>query len=322
MRLSALRLIVAPVFAVVISGSAFAVYPEKPVRIVVPFAPGGTNDVAARIVAEKFSERFGQAFVVDNRAGANGVVGADIVAHAAPDGYTLLVASAGIAVNPGIMKSLPYDTLRDLTPLGLVGGGPYLMAVHPGLAVKTVKEFVAWTKARPGQISYASVGIGSPSHLAAELLRIVADIDMQHVPYKGGSAALPDLIAGRIAMFFGSISTLLPQIQNGRLRSIAVTTLTRSATMPETPTFVEAGYPGFEVNGWYGLLGPAGLPAAVTARLNTELQKILADADTQTRFAANGMEPAPGTPAAFNARLRDEVGKWAKVVRAAGIKPE
>ena len=322
MRLSALRLIVASAIAVVISGSAFAVYPEKPVRIVVPFAPGGTNDVAARIVAEKFSERFGQAFVVDNRAGANGVVGADIVAHAAPDGYTLLVASAGIAVNPGIMKSLPYDTLRDLTPLGLVGGGPYLMAVHPGVAVRTVKEFVAWTKARPGQISYASVGIGSPSHLAAELLRMVADIDMQHVPYKGGSAALPDLIAGRVSMFFGSISTLNPQVQNGRLRSIAVTTLTRSSTIPEIPTFVESGYAGFEVNGWYGLLGPAKMPPALVTRLNGELQKLLADADTQTRFAANGMEPAPGSAAAFGERIRNEIAKWGQVVRAAGIRPE
>ena len=268
------------------------------------------------------SERFAQAFVVDNRAGANGVVGAEITARAAADGYTLLITSAGLAVNPSIMKALPFDTLRDFTPVGLVGGGPYLMAIHPAIAAKSVKEFVAWTKARPGQVSYASVGFGSPSHLAAELLRLVADIDMQHVPYKGGSAALPDLIAGRVAMFFGSISTLLPQIQNGRLRAIAVTTLTRSATMPETPTFVESGYAGFEVNGWYGLLGPARLPAAVTARLNAELQKILGDADTQARFAANGMEPAPGTAAAFDARLHDEVGKWAKVVRAAGIKPE
>ncbi len=297
-------------------------YPVKPVRIVVPFAPGGTNDLAARIVAEKFSERFGQSFVVDNRAGANGVVGADIVAHAAPDGYTLLVASAGIAVNPSTMKSLPYDTQRDFTPLGLVGGGSYLMAVHPAIAAKTVKEFVAWTKARPGQISYASVGIGSPSHLAAELLRMVADIDMQHVPYKGGSAALPDLIAGRVSMFFGSISTLNPQVQNGRLRAIAVTTLTRSAAMPEVATFVESGYPGFEVNGWYGLLGPAKMPPALVARLNGELQKVLADADTQTRFAANGMEPAPGSAAAFGERIRNEIAKWAQVVRAAGIKPE
>ena len=322
MRLSASSLIVAFIAGWSVATAVFAVYPEKPVRVIVPFAPGGTNDVAARIVAEKFSERFAQAFVVDNRAGANGVVGAEITARAAADGYTLLITSAGLAVNPSIMKALPFDTLRDFTPVGLLGGGPYLMAIHPAIAAKSVKEFVAWTKARPGQVSYASVGFGSPSHLAAELLRLVADIDMQHVPYKGGSAALPDLIAGRVAMFFGSISTLLPQIQNGRLRAIAVTTLTRSATMPETPTFVESGYTGFEVNGWYGLLGPARLPAAVTARLNAELQKILGDADTQARFAANGMEPAPGTAAAFDARLHDEVGKWAKVVRAAGIKPE
>jgi len=302
--------------------AAAAEYPIKPVRVIVPFAPGGTNDVAARIVAEKFSERFAQPFVVDNRAGANGVVGAEIVARAAPDGYTLLVASAGIAVNPSIMKLLPYDTQRDFTPLGMVGGGPYLMVVHPAIGAKTVKEFVAWTKARPAQISYASVGVGSPSQLAAELLRMVSDIDMQHVPYKGGSAALPDLIAGRVAMFFGSISTLNPQMQAGRLRAIAVTTLTRSPALPEVPTFVESGFPGFEVNGWYGLLGPAKMPAVLVSRLNAELQKVLASGETQTRFAANGMEPAGGTAAAFDERIRNEMTKWAQVVHAAGIKPE
>ncbi len=302
--------------------AAAAEYPVKPVRVIVPFAPGGTNDVAARIVAEKFSERFAQSFVVDNRAGANGVVGAEIVARAAPDGYTLLVASAGIAVNPSIMKSLPYDTQRDFTPLGMVGGGPYLMVVHPAIGAKTVKEFVAWTKARPAQISYASVGVGSPSQLAAELLRMVSDIDMQHVPYKGGSAALPDLIAGRVAMFFGSISTLNPQMQAGRLRAIAVTTLTRSPALPEVPTFVESGFPGFEVNGWYGLLGPAKMPAVLVSRLNAELQKVLAAGETQTRFAANGMEPAGGSAAAFDERIRNEMTKWAQVVHAAGIKPE
>jgi len=326
MQLSVSILMVASIALVCASQPALAAaaaeYPVKPVRVIVPFAPGGTNDVAARIVAEKFSERFAQSFVVDNRAGANGVVGAEIVARAAPDGYTLLVASAGIAVNPSIMKSLPYDTQRDFTPLGMVGGGPYLMVVHPAIGAKTVKEFVAWTKARPAQISYASVGVGSPSQLAAELLRMVSDIDMQHVPYKGGSAALPDLIAGRVAMFFGSISTLNPQMQAGRLRAIAVTTLTRSPALPEVPTFVESGFPGFEVNGWYGLLGPAKMPAALVSRLNAELQKVLAAGETQTRFAANGMEPAGGTAAAFDERIRNEMTKWAQVVHAAGIKPE
>ncbi len=326
MQLSVSILMVASIALVCASQPALAAaaaeYPVKPVRVIVPFAPGGTNDVAARIVAEKFSERFAQSFVVDNRAGANGVVGAEIVARAAPDGYTLLVASAGIAVNPSIMKSLPYDTQRDFTPLGMVGGGPYLMVVHPAIGAKTVKEFVAWTKARPAQISYASVGVGSPSQLAAELLRMVSDIDMQHVPYKGGSAALPDLIAGRVAMFFGSISTLNPQMQAGRLRAIAVTTLTRSPALPEVPTFVESGFPGFEVNGWYGLLGPAKMPAVLVSRLNAELQKVLAAGETQMRFAANGMEPAGGTAAAFDERIRNEMTKWAQVVHAAGIKPE
>ena len=297
-------------------------YPTKPVRVIVPFAPGGTNDILARIVAEKLGERLGQTFVVDNRAGANTVLGSEIVARSNPDGYTLLVTGAGLAVNPSIMKALPYDTERDFAPIGLVGGGPYLMVVHPAVPARTVREFIAWVKSKPGQVNYASVGAGSPPHLAAELLRFTADIDMQHVPYKGGSAVLPDLIAGRVSMFFGSIATLHPHVQSGRLRAIAVTTTHRSPALPDIPTFIESGLADYEVNGWYGLLGPAKMPRAIVARLNAELQKILADSDTQARYAANGMDPALGTVESFAALIHSEIAKWAKVVRAAGIKPE
>ena len=297
-------------------------YPTKAVRVIVPFAPGGTNDVLGRIVAEKLGERLAQSFVVDNRAGANSVVGSEIVARANPDGYTLLIVSAGFAVNPSISRALPYDTERDFAPIGLVGGGPYLMVVHPSVPAKTVREFVAWVKLRPGQVNYASVGAGSPPHLAAELLRITAGIDMQHIPYKGGAAVLPDLMAGRVSMFFGSISTLQPHVQAAKLRAIAVTTAQRASAMPELPTFIESGLAGYEVNGWYGLLAPGKTPRAIVNRLNGELRQVLADPETQARITASGMDAAPGTAEEFAALIRSEIVKWAKVVRAAGIKPE
>jgi len=316
-------------FALVLTGVADACraqsaarYPERPVRLVVPFAPGGTNDVIGRIVGEKLAARLGQPFVVDNRAGANSVVGSEIVAGATPDGQTLLIVAAGFAINPSLRRKLPYDTPRDFAPIGLIGGGPYLMVVHPSVPAKTVNEFVNWAKARPGQVNYASVGVGSPPHLAAELLRINASIDLQHIPYKGGGAVLPDLIAGRVSMFFGSISTLQPHVQTGKLRAIAVTTVRRAPAMPELPTFIEAGLAGYELKGWYGLLAPGKTPGAVVDRLNRELREVLADPDTRQRFLQRGIEPAPGTAQEFAALIRSEMAKWAKVIRAAGIKPE
>jgi tripartite-type tricarboxylate transporter receptor subunit TctC len=297
-------------------------YPSRPVRLVVPFSPGGTNDILGRIIGEKLGEHLGQPLVVDNRGGAGSVLGTEIVARASPDGYTLLVTSAVLAVNPSIVRSLPYDTARDFAPVGLIGSGPYIMVVNPGVPAKNVQEFIAWVKARPGQVNYASTGAGGPPHLAAELLRITAGIDMVHIPYKGGGAVLPDLIAGRVSMFFGSIATLQPYVQAGRLRVLGVTTARRAASMPEVPTFIESGLAGYEVNGWYGLLGPRGMPRAIVERLNAELRKVLAETDTQARLAANGIEPAATSADEFAALIRSEIEKWAKVVRAAGIKPE
>lgn len=297
-------------------------YPGRPVRLVVPFAPGGTNDVIGRIIADKLSERLGQPFVVDNRAGANMVVGSEIVARAGPDGHTLLIVAAGFAINPSLRKQLPYDTGRDFAPIGLVVGAPYLMVVHPSVPAKTVNEFVAWVKSRPGKVNYASVGAGSPPHLAAELLKITAGIDMQHIPYKGGGAVLPDLMAGRVSMFFGSISTLGPHVQTGKIRAVAVTTVKRSPAMPEVPTVIESGLAGYEVNGWYGLLAPGKTPRAILARLNAELRQVLTDPETRGRFLKIGMDPAPGTAEEFAALIKSEIAKWAKVVRAAGITPE
>lgn len=309
--------------AIIAAASSFAqAYPTKPIRLIVPFAPGGTTDVFGRILGEKLAERLGQPFVVDNRAGANSVVGSEIVARASPDGYTLLIVAAGFTVNPSLIGKLPYDTVRDFAPIGLIGGGPYLMVVHPSVPAKTVNEFVSWVKSRPGQVNYASTGIGSPPHLAAELLKVTAGIDMQHVPYKGGGAALPDLLAGRVTMFFGSISTLGSHVQSGKLRAIAVTTTRRSSAMPDVPTVAESGLAGYEVNGWYGLLAPGRTPRAIVGRLNAELQRVLNDSDTRKQFMQRGMDPLTGTAEEFAALIRSEIAKWAKVVRAAGIRPE
>jgi len=299
-----------------------AKYPARPVRLVVPFAAGGTNDILGRIVAEKLAEKFGQPFVADNRAGANTVVGSEIVARATADGHTLLIVSASIAVNPSLVRALPYDTLRDFAPIGMVAGGPYLMVIHPAVPAKTVGEFIAWVKSQQGKVNYASTGTGSPPHLAAELLKITAGIDMQHIPYKGGGAALPDLIAGRVSMFFGSIATLRPHVDSGRLRAIGMTTAQRSAAMPDVPTFIESGLVAYEVNGWYGLLTTGKTPRAIVERLSATLRQILNDPETRAQFVKNGLDPTPGSAEEFARLLSAEIVKWASVVKAAGIKPE
>ncbi len=297
-------------------------YPSRPVRLVVPFAAGGTNDILGRIVAEKFSEKLGQAFVADNRAGANTVVGSEIVARATPDGHTLLIVSASIAVNPSLVRKLPYDTERDFAPVGLVAGGPYLMVVHPSVPAKSVSEFITWAKAQQGKINFASTGTGGPPHLAAELLKVTAGIPMEHIPYKGGGAVLPDLIAGRVSMFFGSIATLKPHVDNGRLRAVGMSTSQRATAMPDVPTFKESGLADYEVNGWYGVLTTGKTPRAVIERLSTTLRQILHEPDTRAQLLKNGLEPTPGTSDEFSRLLRTEIVKWAQVVKAAGIKPE
>ena len=295
-------------------------YPDRPIRLIVPFAPGGTNDTAGRIVSEKMSQRLGQPFVIDNRPGANMVLGCDIAAKAAPDGYTMLIVAAGFSVNPSLRKQLPFDTLRDFATVGLVGGGPYLMVIHPSIPAKTVTGFAVW--ARKAQASYASVGAGSPPHLASELYKLMGRFDMTHVPYKGGGAAMPDLLAGRVSSFFGSITTLKPQTDAGKLRAVAVTTTARSPAMPDVPTFIESGFKGYEVNGWYGFVVPAKTPRAIVGRLNATLRESLNDPELLKRFAQGGMEPMPGTPEQFSALIRGEMDKWAKVLKAAGIQPE
>ena len=297
-------------------------YPNRPVRLVVPYAPGGTADTIARIVSDGLYTRLGRPVVLDTRSGANSVVGCEIVANSTPDGHTLIVVAAGFAVNPSLRKTLPYDSVRDFAPVGLVGTGPYLLVIHASIPAKTVAEFIAWGKARPGEISYASTGVGSPPHLAMELLKTMTGVNFTHIPYKGGGAVLPDLLSGRVPLQFSSISTGAPQVRAGRLHAIAMTTPKRSPSMPEVPTFDEAGLKGYDVSGWYGLLVAGKTPPALVNRINQELQQVLADGDAGKRFFQAGIEPAPTTPAQFSALIKAEIPKWAKVLKAAGVEPE
>jgi tripartite-type tricarboxylate transporter receptor subunit TctC len=290
-------------------------------RLVVPLAPGGTNDTLGRIVAGPLAERLGQQLVVDNRPGGNSQIGSAIVAKAVPDGRTLLIMGAGHAINPSLQRSLPYDTERDFAPISLVGGGPYLLVIPTSIAAQNAKEFVAWVKARPGQVSYASAGVGNPTHLAGELFKSVVRVDMQHVPYKGGNAVLPDLLAGRVSMFFSSVTTSQVHIQAGKLRPLGVTTAKRSPFVPEVPTLMENGI-AVEVDAWYGILTTGKTPRTVVNRLNAELRAVLADATISDTIVKQGITPQSNTPDEFAALIHKDIEKWKKVVQAAGIQPE
>jgi tripartite-type tricarboxylate transporter receptor subunit TctC len=295
----------------------------RPIRLVVPLAPGGTNDTLARIVSDRLGERLGQPVVVDNRPGANAQIGSAIVARATPDGNTLLMIGAGHAINPSLLKQLPYDTLRDFVPVGMVAGGPYLLVIYPGVPARTAKEFAAWVRSRPGQVSYGSAGAGNPTHLAGELFKMAAGgLDMQHVPYKGGSAVMPDLLSGRIAMTVTSPSTGGAHLSAGKLRAIGVTTASRAPQFPDIPTFVESGFPDFEVNAWYGLLTTGKTPQARVNRLSTALQETLAEAQTREQIQKQGMTVEASSAEQFATIIRRDTVKWAKVVKAAGIEPE
>ena len=304
-----------------VSAASAQVQSSRPVRLVVPLAPGGTNDTLARIVSDRLGERLGQHVVVDNRPGANSQIGSAIVARATPDGNTLLMMGAGHATNPSLVKSLPYDTERDFAPLSLVAGGPYLMVIHPGVPAKTAKEFAAWAKSKPGQVNYASAGTGSPTHLAGELFKIAAGgLEMLHVAYKGGTALMPDLLSGRVSMNFTSFSTGQAHVNAGRLRPIAVTTTKRSSQMPEVPTFIESGFPDFEVNAWYGMLTTGRTPRATVNRISAALQQVLAEPQTREQIQKVGLTPEPMSADAFTALIRRDMAKWAKVVKQSGAR--
>ena len=305
------------------AGSAVAQpYPTKPIRLIVPFAPGGGTDITGRAIAMKLSEALGQTVVVDNRAGANGTIGADIAAKAPPDGYTLSMISSSHSVNPSIMKKLPYDLINDLAPVTQATTQPYALILHPSVAAKSVKELIALVKAKPDSLNYGSSGTGGLSHLSGALLCSMTGITMTHIPYKGGSPALTDLVGGQIQMLFSTILQAQSQLKGGRVRALAVTTARRSAGAPDLPTMQEAGVAGYEVAGWYGMVAPLKTPAAIIARLNTETVKALRAADIKDKLAADGSEPVGSTSEAFSLHIKTEVAKWQKLVKDANIRAE
>ena len=298
-------------------------YPVKPVRLVVTYTAGGPADIAARALAQKLAEMWGQQVVVDNRAGAGGIIGTELVAKAAPDGYTLLHGTAaGLIINPLLVKKLPYDTFRDFAPVSMVVIVPQLLVTHPALPATTLKELIALAKARPGALNYASVGIGSPNHLGMELLKSMAGIDMVHVPYKGATPAMADLIAGQVQLAFNGMASVLPQIASGKMKAIAIGSARRSPAAPDVPTVAEAGLTGFEYVAWNGNFAPAGTPAALVNRLSADIRKALAAPDVVQRLASLGSEPGGNTPAEFAAYVKADHARWARVVQAVGLKAE
>ncbi len=301
---------------------AYPNYPNKPLRLIVPFAPGGSNDIMARIIGYKFAESFGQQVIIDNRGGASGIIGTDLAAKAAPDGYTLLMMSLTIAVNPSLYRKLPYDTERDLVPVTLVASAPLILVVHPSLPVKSLKDLIAHAKANPGKFNFGSGGPGTTPHLAGEMLKSMAGLQMTHVPYKGGGPALADLVGGQLQLMLENIPSTLPFVKSGKLRVLAVSGLMRSTLAPEVPTLDEAGLKGYEIVGWNGLFLPAGTPSAIVTRLYSETVKALALPDIKERLSGMGAEGVGSTPAQFTAFVKAEIKKWAQVVRDAGLRVE
>jgi len=298
-------------------------YPAKPVRFVVAFPPGGGTDIIARAIAQKLAERIAQQVVVDNRPGAGGNIGTDIVAKSAPDGYTMLMGSAGpLAINASLFGKMPFDPIKDLAPVTLAASTPNVLVVHPSLKAATVKELIALAKARPGEINFASSGHGTPAHLAGELFNSMAGVKMVHVPYKGAAPALADLLGGQVQLMFSTMPPALPHVKDGKLRALAVTSAKRSPAAPDLPTLDEIALPGFEANTWHGVVVPAGTPRAIIARLNREIVAILHLPDVVERFSSQGAEALGSTPEEFAAYIRSETLKWARVVRESGAKAE
>lgn len=306
--------------AAVSSAALAQAYPTKPIRVIVPYATGGATDLTARLVGQKMQAALKQNVIVENRPGAGGVIGADVVAKAPPDGYTVLVGvPAEMAILPQLQK-VPYNVARDFAPVTLAAVTPLILVVHPSLPVKTVKELVAFVRARPGQVSYASAGTGGVQHLAAELLKITTRIDMVHVPYKGAGPVMPDLIGGHIPMFFSGMPPAMPHVRAGKLRPLAVTTTKRSPAAPDVPTMVESGMPGFDISNWFAYFVPAGTPADVISKLNAEVNRGLQFQDVKEKLANVGAEAVGTTPEALGKFVRAETEKFARLIKASGAK--
>ncbi len=297
-------------------------WPQRPIRIVIPFPPGGPADVLARLLGPKLAEAWGQPVVVDNRAGANGIIGTDLVARATPDGYTLMIAAAGHTINASLYPQIPYDSIADFTAVSRLSTAPGIAVVHPSVPVASIRELIAYARSKPGQIFYVSAGTGSPSHLAVELFKVMTQTSMVHVPYKGISPATNDLLAGQVHMSFPSILIGLLYAKAGRLRALAVTSPQRSPAAPDLPTVAEAGVPGYSAMNWYGVITPARTPRAVILKLNQQLALALTAPNIREQLQNLGMDPSPSTAEELADHLKAEVAKWAKVIKVAGVKVE
>jgi len=298
-------------------------YPAKPVRVVAPYPAGGTLDVVTRMIGQRLGETWGQQFIVDNRAGAGGNIGTEIVAKSPPDGYTLLMGNVSTnAINPSLYPKLPYDPFKDFAPITQTVSLQMALVVHPSLPVATVKELIALAKSRPGKLNYASGGIGTTQHLGAELFKHMTGIDMQHVPYKGNAPAIADLLGGHVVLIFDNLASVMPHVKTGRLRALAVTSLQRLPLVPELPTVSEAGLAGFELTGWHGLFAPAATPREIVQRLSAEVSRILNTAEMRQQLAAQGVEPVGSTPEQFAVFQKSEAAKWAQAIKVSGARAE
>jgi tripartite-type tricarboxylate transporter receptor subunit TctC len=298
-------------------------YPSRPIRVLVGFAPGGVNDLVARAIATRLGQRLGQQVVVENRPGAGGNIATELVARAAPDGYTMLLGSvASLAMSPALLGKVPFDPINDFAPITQAVGVSTLIASHPTVPARSLKEFVALAKKHPGKLNYASPGTGSISHLAAELFKKTAGVDIVHVPYKGGAPASVDAIAGQVESLISIISSGAPHVKSGKLRGLAVTSARRAAILPDVPAVAEAGYPGYEATGWLGLLFPAKTPEAIVNRVSRDAVAVINMPDVRQQLQNSGLEPAPSDPASFHAYMKAEYAKWSKVIKDAGIKPQ
>ncbi|OGA02688.1 MAG: hypothetical protein A2W68_19650 [Betaproteobacteria bacterium RIFCSPLOWO2_02_64_14] len=321
MRVRVTLLPVAAALALAALSAPAQTYPQRSVRIIVPYAAGGNTDITARAIGAKLTEVFGQQVIVDNRPGGATNIGSELAAKAPPDGYTLFMGGASNAINMTLFAKPPYETLRDFAPVVLCVKGANVLSVHPSLPAKTLKELIALAKAQPGKLNFASSGIGGSNQMAGELLKMMAGINMVHVPYKGNAPALVDTIAGNVHMIFSGVPALVPHINSGRLRAIAIGSLKRFQAIPAVPTFDESGLKGYEATTWFGLFAPVKTPKDIVARLNTEIGKILGGADIKGRFINDGLEPIGGTQEQFARFIREEIDKYATVIKAAGIKP-
>jgi tripartite-type tricarboxylate transporter receptor subunit TctC len=319
-RLAAL--LVAIAVAGLVPGEGLAQgYPNRPIRFIAAFPPGSASEILGRVVGQKLEERWGQPVVVETRPGAGGTIGADVVAKSAPDGYTLLVgSSAEITVGVSLYAKLPYDPVRDLAPVIVIAPVPNIVVINPSVPVTSVKEFVAMARSKPGQINFGSSGNGTTSHLAGEMLKLQAGIDMVHIPYRGSPPALTDLLGGRISVMFAPLTTALPHVKAGKLVALAVSSPRRSSAIPELPTLMESGFPDFEASIWFGLLAPAGTPKDIIAKLNGEVGKILQLPDVRETLGKQGAEPVGGTSEEYGALIKKDIAKWAKVVKESGAR--